>query len=88
MVIFFFTDSQPIFANASTENEIYLGNVHCNGGEAVLTDCANSAEVTCSRAEFAGVICEGMSYTMFRALGGTVNNVLKVYLSWCFVTGL
>ena len=60
MVIFLSTDSQPIIANASTENEIYLGNVHCNGGEAILTDCANSAQVVCSRAEFAGVTCEGI----------------------------
>ena len=52
------TGSLSIVVNA--ESDIFLGNVHCIGNEAMLTDCSHSTEISCPRAELAGVRCEGM----------------------------
>ena len=41
---------------------VFLRSVHCNGNEAMLTECNTSPTTQCSRAEFAGVRCEGTAY--------------------------
>ena len=57
MSFFFPTGSQP---NVTTgENDTFLGSVHCTGNEPMLIDCSNSRGIQCSRAELAGVRCEG-----------------------------
>ena len=42
-------------------SSVFLSNIHCNGNEAILSECSTSPATQCPRAEFAGVQCEGMT---------------------------
>jgi hypothetical protein len=43
-------------------SSVFLSNIHCNGNEAMLSECSTSPATQCPRAEFAVVRCEGMTY--------------------------
>lgn len=54
---------------------IFLNNVFCNGGEAVLTDCTHSdgSQTDCSHYQDAGVICPGTYILLvYKTLEGQV----------------
>ena len=54
---------------------VFLGNVHCRGDEAMLTDCSASPDIQCLSSELAGVRCEGkLCY----------NSVTAAYVYTCF----